>query len=164
MEYLIPEMRLLKLVFRLILVAFSTLFPMPTYPVLYHTVGTVQEYVLPKGPEGMGGPAIVYWEHTVRPEEAWAEDPTRGPYLAACEEADILPGNCLDLWMVERAGRWQRLADLGAEVRAGDGLLELSAPFPLARRRLVIFKELSGTLDPARFRARDFFEDWPPPL
>jgi hypothetical protein len=157
-------MRLLKLVFRLILVAFSALFPMPTYPVLYHTVGTVQEYVLPSGPEGTGEPTIVYWEHAVRPEEAWAEDPGHGPYRAVCEEADILPGNCLDLWMVERAERWGRLADLGVEVRAGDGLLELTSPFPLARRRLVIFKELSGTLDPARFDARDFFGDWPPPL
>jgi len=64
-------MRLLKLVFRMILVAFSALFPMPT---------------------------IVYWEHAVRQEEAWAEDPAHGPYRAACEEADILPGNCLDRW------------------------------------------------------------------
>jgi hypothetical protein len=38
-------MRLLKLVFRLILVACSALFPMPT---------------------------IVYWEHAVRQEAAWA--------------------------------------------------------------------------------------------
>jgi hypothetical protein len=53
-------------------------------------VDTVREYVLPKGPAGTGGPGIVYWEHAVRPEEAWAE--TRGLYRAACEEADILPG------------------------------------------------------------------------
>ena len=157
-------MRLLKLVFRLILVAFSILFPMPTYPVLYHTVGTVQEYVLPKGPAGGGEPTIVYWEHVVRPEEAWAADSAGSRYRASCEEADILPGNCLDLWMADQPDRWRRLADLGVEARAGDGLLELSATFPLARRRLVIFKELSCTLDPAGFNARDFFEDWPPPL
>ena len=49
-------------------------------------------------------------------------------------------------------------------VHAGDGVLELAAPFPLKKRRLVIFKELSGTLDPARFNARAFFEAWPPSL
>jgi len=51
-----------------------------------------------------------------------------------------------------------------AEAHAGDGLLQLSSPFPLARRRLVIFKELSRSLAPARFDARDYFPDWPPPL
>ena len=74
------------------------------------------------------------------------------------------PGIGLDLWLVEEPYRWVRLADLRVGVHAGDGLLELAAPFPLARRRLVIFKELSGTLDPARFNARAFFEAWPPPL
>jgi len=88
-------------VFRLILAAFSALFPMPSYPTLYHTVGTVQEYVLPKGPEGTGGPGIVYREHAVRPEEVWAEDPARGPYRADYREADILPDDCLDLgWRI----------------------------------------------------------------
>lgn len=154
--------RLLKTIFRLLLVAFSALFPMPSYPVLYHAVGTVQEYVLPKGPEGAGEPTIVYWEHRVRPEEAWTEGSGQARYRAACEEPDILPGSCLDLWIADRPERWERLTDQGVEVRAQDGLLQLAAPFPLARRRLVIFKELSGTL--ARFDARAFFENWPPPL
>ena len=155
-------MRLLKLVFRLVLVAFSALFPMPSFPVQYFTVGTVQEYVLPKGPEGTQDPTIVYWERAVRAEEAWAEG--QGRFRARCDEADIQPGSCLDLWVVNEPARWERLSDLGVEVRPGEGLLDLAAPFPLAAKRLVIFRDLSCTLDPARFDARDYFEHWPPPL
>ena len=67
-------------------------------------------------------------------------------------------------WLADAPDRWERLADLGVKALPGDGLLRLEAPFPLSRRRLVIFKELSGTLDPARFDARDYFAVWPPPL
>ena len=155
-------MRLLKLVFRLIIVAFAALSPMPTFPVQYFTVGTVQEYVMPRGPEGTQDPTIVYWERAVRTEEAWTEG--HGEFRARCEEADIQSGSCLDLWTVRDPGGWERLSDLGAWFRPGDGRIDLAAPFPLAATRLVIFRDLSCTLDPASFDARDWFEDWPPPL
>ena len=50
---------------------------MPTFPVQYFTVGTVQEYVMPKGPEGTQDPTIVYWERAVRAEETWTEGQRR---------------------------------------------------------------------------------------
>ena len=156
--------RLLRAAFRLLLVAWSFLLPMPAYPVRYYAVDTIQEYVLPKGPEGSHGPAIAYWGHTVQAAESRLINPERGLYRAQCEEADILASDCLDLWLVQQPGLWARLAELGAEGRPAAGLVSLSAPFPLAGRQLVIFKELSGTFDPARFDARDWFEGWPPPL
>jgi hypothetical protein len=157
-------MQLLKQVFRLLLVAFSVLFPLPSFPLQYYAVGTVQEYTLPKGPEGTNDPAVAYWQHTVQSAETWLADAKRGLYHAECEEADILASDCVDLWLIEQPGRWERLLELGVEVRPGDGRVNLSSPFPLAGRDLVIFRELSGTFDPQGFNARDWFEDWPPPL
>lgn len=156
--------RVLHLIFRLLITVWSFLVPLPAYPVRHYVVETVQEFVLPRGPEGASDPTVVYWEHAVQPAESWLAEPSRGLYCAECEEADILTGDCVDLWLVERPGRWVRLGELGAEGRPANGGVLLSAPFPLAGRRLVIFKELSGTLDPARVDARDWFADWPPPL
>lgn len=156
--------RVARWIFRLLITVWSFLVPLPAYPIRHYAVETVQEYVLPKGPEGTGTPTVVYWEHTVQPAESWLADPSSGLYRAECEEADILKGNCLDLWLVERPRFWIRLGELGAEGRPANGGVLLSAPFALTGRRLVIFKELSGTLDPARFDARDWFADWPPPL
>ena len=154
--------RLLKLVFRMLLVALSVLFPMPMFPVQYYQVNTVQEWVLPEPGSGGSEPCIVYWAHSFEPAEIKAEDPVRGLFLAEHEDAAVGPAAALDLWLVQTPERWLRLPP--DQVRRGDGFLQIRSPVSLRGRMIVIFKDAAGVVDPAGFDAREFFETWPPPL
>ena len=154
--------RLLKIVFRMLLVALSVLFPMPMFPLQYFQVNTVQEWVLPEPRSGGGEPCIVYWAHPITEAEIKAEDPVRGLFLAEHEDAAVSPAAALDLWLVERPEHWLRL--LPGQVRCGQGYLQIRSPFSLRDRTIVIFKDAAGVLDPAGFDARQFFDSWPPPL
>jgi hypothetical protein len=154
--------KLLKTVFRLLLVALSVLFPMPMFPVQYFQVNTVQEWVLPQPHTGGSEPCIVYWAHTIEPAEIKSEDPRLGLCVADHEDAAVGKADALDLWLVESPERWLRLAP--AEVRLGDGYFQIRSPVNLRGRTIVVFKDVAGVLDPAGFDAREFFGTWPPPL
>jgi hypothetical protein len=154
--------KLLKTVFRLMLVAWSILFPIPMFPVQYFQVNTVQEWVLPQPRTGDNEPNIVYWSHDITPAEIKIEDPRLGLCVADHEDAAIGPADALDLWLVETPDRWLRLAS--GQIKLGDGYLQIRLPVSLRGRTIVIFKDVAGVLDPADFDAREFFEAWPPPL
>lgn len=154
--------KLLKTVFRLMLVAFSVLFPMPMFPVQYFQVNTVQEWVLAQPHTGGNEPCIVYWAQAITPAEIKFEDPRLGLCLADHEDAAVGPADALDLWLVETQERWLRLES--GQVRLGQGYLQIRSPVSLGGRTIVIFKDVAGVLDPAGFDAREFFETWPPPL
>jgi hypothetical protein len=154
--------KMLKTVFRLILVAWSILFPIPMFPVQYFQVNTVQEWVLPQPHTGGSEPCIVYWAHTIEPAEIKADDSRLGLCVADHEDASIGQAEALDLWLVETPERWQRLGP--GQVRLGDGYLEIRWLVSLRGRTIVIFKDAAGVLDPAGFDAREYFAAWPPPL
>jgi hypothetical protein len=154
--------KLLKTVFRLLLVALSVLFPMPMFPVQYYQVNTVQEWVLPQPHTGGSDPCIVYWAHAIEPAEIKLEDPRLGLCVAEHEEAAVGKTEALDVWLVETPERWLRLGP--GEVRLGDGYLQIRSSVSLRGRTIVFFKDVAGVLDPAGFDAREFFETWPPPL
>jgi hypothetical protein len=154
--------KLLKIVFRTLLVAISILFPMPMFPLQYYQVNTVQEWVLPEPRTGGSEPCIVYWAHPIEPAEIRADDPRRGLFLAEHEDAAVGQAAALDLWLVETPERWLRLGP--DRVHCGDGFLQIRSPISLRDRTIVIFKDAAGVLDPAGFDAREFFGAWPPPL
>ncbi len=159
---LYPMARLLKLFFRLILVALSVMFPMPMFPLQYYQVNTVQEWVLPEPLTGGSEPCIVYWAHPIEPAEIKAEDPRLGLCVVEHEDAAVSQAAALDLWLVETPERWLRLGP--DRIRCGHGYLQIRSPISLRDRTIVIFKDAAGVLDPAGFDAREFFEAWPPPF
>ena len=150
---------------RVLMVVLSIFVVQPTFPAFLYQTPPVQEMVVLPPPTGGGNPVIAFWSHLVAPEDIRAARDEGNEYVVDYRDSSLHPDCAIDVWLESGTGLARMSRTRGSpdgSVRILDGCLEVRTRLMPLGRNLVIFKVVSGTVEPGDFNARDYLAEWPP--